>query len=448
MPEDNLIPQRLKDMPGSEWYKPPAKKFIPREKPTEIVEPERAEVKIPDFLPPDILSQLGNQWYEGTTGKPQSFEEQQFVLDYLGKYGMKPTTGELPTFDKATYDPTSTMGKLGFRTRADYDVAESMGEQYGPLAGADVPFNTGIVVTDWEGNPIGRYMDVNRPEAQKAIAEGRYINPVSGPLAEKYAGGLPGSEQYYNKPMAPFQRPGMEEALGRYSPEQVYQARLDDYIEQKTVEDEPKFDQWVEEFNNRGYALEEYRETGKMPEDSYNRMMQAHMEEYAAKFGELYLSPENAKIANKILGIEDKVTGLRTKAQELMGQGTPADQLTELLFGVRSDIGSVQGANIMRLYNEMLYGWPVKDRYGNVTLTGGMQQEYETAKAKQPEPWSGYPPKEKGQPQDIVDIINGINTTPEYRRYLLSNINYLRQLWEQSGEPDFYTWLLSYQGVR
>jgi len=467
MPEENLIPQRLKDMPGSGWGQPAVKEFVPKPPPTEIPEREQKEVKIPEFLDPDLLSQLDTSgWYQGTTGKPQTFEEQQFVVDYLGKYGMLPVAGEAPSElqTEGTYDPESTMGRLGFGTRADYDLAESAGERYGPYAGADVPFNTGIVVTDEFGNPTGRYMDMEHPEARRAIAEGRYINPIVGPMAEQFGGGLPGGEGYYNQPMQPFERPSIEEALGRLAPETVYKARLTDYLDRVLEQDAP--------------AVQEIEDITANVKTKYDRQLALGEIDKVRHAQLLYERQDYEDRALAQLMTEEKYKEIAIKAVDLIGKGTSADQLTQLLFGTDyeynlqdvnekmvadlnkalveggtvtpelpnyptlSDIEGTEGASVMDLYNTML---------------SDIEQEYKRQQAEQPPPWTGYSKQREVKPQQseaslqssFLSYAEGLDITPEYQNWLKGQYGSLKALWLQSEKfqdekTDFIAWLNQY----
>ncbi|KKM24399.1 hypothetical protein LCGC14_1605510, partial [marine sediment metagenome] len=200
------------------------------------------------FQGEDILARLRKEGFTApvagqTGGAPQSFEEQQFVLDFLAEFGVKPTDRRLAQeqFDTKTFDPLSTMGKLGFANAEQFRRSQTTGETFGPLRGSDVPTEGSIVITDAEGNPTDRFFNLNRPEARRAIEDGRFIQPIVGELAQTLQGGLPGGEQFYN---VPFEQPPIDigQALSQFGTSDDYLKGLSDFLDEKVFRDRANID--------------------------------------------------------------------------------------------------------------------------------------------------------------------------------------------------------------
>lgn len=400
-----------------------AKDFLPA--PVAVKDPVFPELEIPGALSEKDVSNLNSKgWLPANktmrdTGKPQTFEEQQFVLDYLASYGMLPTTDKYSGLQQAgTYDPESTMGGLGFLNYDQYVNAQREGETYGPLAGTDVPYNTGIVTTDEFGNPVMRYMDVNKPSAQRAISEGRYINPLVGEGAAKYKGGLPGSEKYYNRPMGEKPQLNEKDLISAYGTPQFYLEGLSGYLDSQVGLDYPKVDAAYnqmdalnKEYNDYAFALNQEIEKGNLKSSEAEKLIAEKAREAQLAIDELRNQLEYAFMT------EERSKREYAKAATAIDQGTPLDQLP--------------------FFNEVS---PTIWARG----TEEQQRQYEAQKSRQPAQWTGYPQGEVQTKQDFLRYANGLDLSPEYRRWLLGQYGNLKTLWQQSGEPEFLTWLNSY----
>lgn len=375
----------------------------------QMVKPE-VKPDMSKFLSPDISGGYYQEPRGGSkyTGKPQTFEEQQFVQDYFSKYGVKPVVGQGNEFQQTgTYDPNSTMGGLGFTNYDEYVKAQQRGEPYGLRAGADVPYNAGIVVTDEKGNPIARYMDINKPEVQKAIAEGRYINPIAGPLSEQLQGGFPGGENVYNQPPVDMQNLGDKELLGQYNVPQYYLAGLSDYLDAQVRNDRPN----VDAVYNQIDAVKKEAEAAYTKATTAEEANQIVLER-DAQLDELYDQIDN------VLMTDDRAKQEYAKANDLVLQGTPMEQLP-FLEQVTPTMVQLSAAE--------------------------QKRQFDIAKGAQPAPWTGYATQRQapqGNPIKLfLDYSESLDTTPEYRRWLKNNYEYYKSRWEASGEPEFIPWL-------
>lgn len=427
---------------------------------------QQVDINVPSFLPPDIVAQLNQSgWYGGGKptekgGKPQTFEEQQFVIDYLGQHGMLPVAGQGNQFQQTgTYDPMSTMGGLGWENYNQYVRGQFANETYGPLAGRDVPTNAGIVVTDSMGNPVARYMDVNKPEAQRAIEAGRYIN--TGELQ----GGFRDARGSYNQP-SPYktwQQPGMEEALGALPPSQIDEARMLDYLTMLGQRDETIVQNIYSQKDTLAKALKDQITTIN------ESLLAGQISESEAKDAVDAFNVENQRANIELdrqldpLVTTDKAKQIILTARSLIDRGYSGQDLVAALLeqlqasGIENipDLSgslTAEGENLMNLYNQAIGGREVKNKYGDVIgMEGGLKQAWEREQTNQPATWTGYPPSfEELQPQpweeedtrqNFQEYANSLDITPEYRNWLFEQYGYYGSLWYKSEAPEFLPWL-------
>jgi len=153
----------------------------------------KKEDKSPDFL----QEQLDLMGWAGS--KPQTEEEQGSILDYITEFGRAPTLNEFNAatsgVDRSqfTYDPQSTMGKMGWENEAQYSRGQREGEIYGPL------------------------MDFTAPPP--------FVEPGAPDLTD-------------------------EGILGQLGGGQVYQARLQDYINEQKTAAYPELQRMEGEYNS------------------------------------------------------------------------------------------------------------------------------------------------------------------------------------------------------
>lgn len=195
----------------------------------------------------------------GFSGRPQSIEEEQFIIDFVNRYGARPNTYDVSAWQRATqptttYAPGSLMHEMGFRGLEDYFRAQKEGLTYGPFTGENVPFG-GLVTYDPQGQPLQRYFDPNTGFAARDIGAGRYIPPpgglgetqrnVFGDIPESQylrefgtggdIGAQQGLEQFYPRAgQVEFQAPSFEQAfeqgLVQGDPYELYGTKLYDYL--------------------------------------------------------------------------------------------------------------------------------------------------------------------------------------------------------------------------
>ena len=364
---------------------------------------------------------------QGKGGKPQSFESQQFVLDYLDRYGMRPTANVLNEWEQQqapesfTYDPESTMGRLGFSNPLEYSRAQQMGESYGPQAGAFVPWNTGIVTTDEFGNPVMRYMDPTRPEARRAIERGQYINPTWGPNAEQYTGGFPGSSDYYTQPLGPMETLGQEEAIKQFGTPQMYLQGLSDYLDQQVRNDREKVDtahNQIDELNKSYSAYLDLLNTkikaGQMTKAEGEQANQDMAKAVQQKMDELYDQIDN------VLMTDDRSKREYAKAQDAVAQGT--------------------GLQDLPFFNETtptIWQQAVAEQ----------ERQYKTQQKAQPPEWAGYPHEEAPDwgPGDLTIWARDANLSPEWQYWVRTNASQIYALWQRYGQGEnFREWVLKY----
>jgi len=394
---------------GIPLYEPPAP-------PTKV--PQVDEPSLGGFIPPE-LERTG--WYQpekGTSysGKPQTFEEQQFVVDYLGKYGMLPTGQQGADWKGGQdtsgfrYDPESTMGGLGFGTVGEYSQG---GGRYGPLAGSDVPFNAGLVITDQQGNPTGR-VDPNSPQGRQAVAEGRYIND---PLSDLQGGiQVEDPSQYYRQPLAPLESLPPEETIAQFGTPEMYLEGLSDYIDDQVRLDRPKVDEAYKQLDNY--------------EEGYTSAVEGVQSQF-----------ENGDITQEVA--EGLIQQYYTQYQGLIDQ--TQDQIENVLMTEDRSKREFAKARDATLVGEPLENLPFFNEVSPTILaraTEAQQKQYDAQKAAEPQ--LGTPEAEEVVKQDFLKYANGLGLSPEYHRWLLGQYGALKGLWQQSGEREFLPWLNKY----
>lgn len=398
MPDENLIPSRLKEMPGSEWlgYAQPEVKAPRGDKPEEgpLEMPEIPKLNLAAFLDANPLENLNQSgWYrEGarTTGKPQTIEEQQFVLDYLATRGMLPTAQETANWkleqdEKGfTYAQDSTMGRLGFLNYEDVDRAFRYGENYGPYRGDLVPEGT-AVITDEQGRNLLRFTDPSR------VPQGYRDN-----ILPQGAGVYPSYDR------SPFERPTMEDALGRYAPVQVYAARLNDYLTAQMQQDAPEIQRYQDYYNNEIKGFKDRLAQGKIDQDTFNEGTIA-LQKY---------------IEDKLSGLmtEDRASEMEQEAVDLINKGYAAEELP-----MYADVSGATGASVQDLYNQ--------------SLTEA-QQQYDQRITNIPEnrgfiDRSEAPQNDNAQAQYLT-YVDQLQVAPEYMEWLKGNYYDIYELWKQA----------------
>ena len=385
----------------------------------------RDEIRGADFI--DKLIQEEGYYAEGKkAGKPSTKQEESFILDFMQSTGRAPTENEVnrslrgrdTTLDE--YTSYSTMGQMGFQTQKEYLAAQQYGEPYGPHSGGLVPEGT-QVVTDEYGRPIRRFADPSRTP-QGYLDKGQFFGeggivpgaPGESPIQD-YSGVYPSYDR------GAFQRPEMEEVLGKYSPQQVYKARLADYLTQQVEQDAPAIQQIQEAMDAEKQSLDDRLALGEIDTAEYNKAIIELRDSTTAQL-------EN-------LMTEDRATELAQQSMDLIGQGTAAEELP--LF---ADIQGVTGAGVQELYNKMvtnLEGIHKKEQAAIPEFKGYAETEMVTD-IRQLEP-------------EFMDYVRRLGVAPEYSRWLVSNFQPLYYEWIQQRDEgqtfiDFVSQYLSNGG--
>lgn len=343
------------------------------------------------------------------SGRPSTKQEESYILDFLQATGRAPTANEA---DRALrgrdttqdeYTPYSTMGRLGFQTQKEYLAAQQYGEPFGPHSGSLVPEGT-QVVSDEFGTPTRRFADPSRTP-QGYLDKGQFFGEggiVPGAPGESPIQDYSGIYPSYNR--GAFQRPEMEEALGNYAPQEVYKARLADYLTQQVEQDAPALKEWEEQFEAEQQRLNDWYAQGKYTLEQYN--------DYAIR-----LRDANEEKLNTLM-TEDRAAELAQQSLDLIGQGTAAEELP--LF---ADIQGVTGAGIQDLYNKMvtnLEGIHKKEQAEIPEFKGYAETEMVTD-IRQLEP-------------EFMDYVRRLKVAPEYSRWLIGNFQPLYYEWTQNRD--------------
>uniref|UniRef100_A0A6M3K4B2 Uncharacterized protein n=1 Tax=viral metagenome TaxID=1070528 RepID=A0A6M3K4B2_9ZZZZ len=349
-----------------------------------------------------FVREMGGYYQGSKGGKPQSQQELDYILSYMQERGHAPTPKEVAGYmsgisPERDYLEGSLMREMGFENWQQVLAARKVGETYGPYAGAEVPEGS-LVVTDPQGNPYIRYMGAERVPGHY-LEKGQFVMPpgmqtiappgegMKGYMAQTQPFDIRGEQVYpsYEAQRMPFERPQMEEALGRYAPEQVYQARLSDYLTRQIEKDAPQIKQITEQYNA---AVQELRDRTSLGE--------IETEEYNANAIALRKNME-AQMAN--LMTDDKAMELAQQAIGQFGQA-PVEQLP-----LYADLQGVEGEAVMNLYNRSL---------------GEFQKQYQTQLEKVPQ-WGGYPSTDQrptGKEQaEFLDYVSRAGFAPEYQKW-------------------------------
>jgi len=412
--------------------------FEPGYTPEVVLPPTTQQVTQPtnnNFL----SEELGKAWGKGA--RPDTKEGAEYILSYLDKYGRAPSPREVADFKQGlgesgvnlNYLPGSDMGQLGFKTYEDWHNARQFNESFGPYVGegygGNVPMG-GVVTTDEFGQPYVRYMDTSQGFAQRDIGRGRYIQPPQGitPYQLSQAGleGAPSGigaypqteggqidpSQYYRQPGKPFE-PTMEGVLGTFSPVQVYQARLEDFLRAGIERSAPQIQALKDQEADEMAKLEKQRLSGQITQQEYNIQAMGVKEQIQRAIDTSGLmTPEEAQ-------------ALVEEAQGLIDKGTSAEQLP--LF---AESQSSEGKSVMGLYNQGV---------------GTSQQQFEQA---QPPTFGGYdkpgtPPVETGtEERDYYSLVQGLGLAVEVEQYMMGRYYEFWTQWKNTGPSmPFLDWL-------
>ena len=395
---------------------------------TQVTDPSFPRRDVSGFLDPVLTGFEQPTVKQPRRGKPQTFEEQGFVQDFLAQFGVEPSAERVSQegFQQTgTFDPNSTMGRLGFANAEQARLAQRAGEQFGPLKGAEVPLEGGVVITDQEGNPTRRFFNLDSPEAQQAIQDGRFIQPIVGELSQTLQGGLPGGERFYN---VPFEQPPIEigRALSEFGTPQDYLKGLSDFLDEKVFRDRPNIDAAFTEIDTIKQQFTEFTQFVEQSADLIPEVQRTGPQGEA-------LTPQQM-IDNAFEEAQAKIDALRNQIDNEFF----TDQRARREFAKARDIIEFDNPPISELpffgEIEATLQAPAIARQER-ELTGrfeGLQQPPVSAPGLE---------LDTGGRQDFLAYVGSLNLAPEFQRWLLDNFGRLGGLWRQSGEEEFIPWL-------
>jgi hypothetical protein len=418
-----------------------------------------------------------NSWYapqpNTTGGKPSTAEEEAFILDYMQNYGTPPDPREVSTFmnnrqlnavaqgkqNTENYLPGSLMYEMGFRTNQDYINAQRQGESYGGYAGSQVP-QGGLVTYDEQGNPF-RNFNLNQGNARANIAQGRYVPPSNTSasflamlrdagidlpdtdyqnllrdysteelltdegLSKRVANykNLKPTDVYPGMPEA-FKVPTIEDALKGLKPNDVYKARLQDYLEQKIVNDKPMLDKAYTKlkdvetwFNDQIADLQEKAAAKEIDEKEYNRLA-LMAQKQATAFNDYW-----SEVIDNAMDWT-KAKSLISQADVMTGQNYAPES-----FPLWKEVQNAAGGNTWNLANN------------------AANEMYQTFVKNSVRPAGGGGGQQVSQPSqgEYLTYVESLNVAPQYRQYMMDNYYQYLELWKRRGQGQPFTgWLNDY----
>ncbi len=207
---------------------------------TARIEAGRRDTDASSFVGPFFQPKPGG----GTPGKPQTNQEREFILNFINFHGRAPTSREVTSQFRTQVDPFSldfspgsTPFEMGFRTFEDFENAQREGSTaFGPFAGNLVPEGGDVLTRD--GVPFVRSFDPS--EFGPLRRRGEFFTPTA--------------------PEAPtFPIPEAGDPLERFEPNQVFNARLDDFLDNSLQRDATALSSLEAEYNTAFAELESKR---------------------------------------------------------------------------------------------------------------------------------------------------------------------------------------------
>lgn len=370
------------------------------------------------FVKPAFLSQYQEMYPEGfgqgfygrdrlnknlgTTGKPQTQQELDYILQFREETGQLPTSAQTgawkaeqgfgkvgkgaPTLD---YLPESTMAQLGFETGEQADVGRQYGLERGPQFGGAANFAT-TPVQDAQGNIIG-YADSSQ-QAANAVIQGMRGGPDRAASAPQQAAG--------------FQQPEFQDLVDKeLHPLQQYSYRVKDYL---------------------GSMEQQELEASKTQE-----FVNSNNEPLSPEAQELHRQQAAKQIAAKYDEAHDKAI----KAAQ---GGIPVEQLPFFQESQNLNAGLTAWYNqrIPQLSEEFAGGVALDKKLGDRAqaispqLTGTQPLQQRPIQGATFSEFSGY--------------IAKLKLTPKDSDWMRSNYSDFIQRWEASGDPNFGSWLGEY----
>lgn len=358
-------------------------------------------------------------------GKPSTEKERDFIIDFLSSTGRAPTTQELaanslanPVGRDTKLTPGSTTYDMGYNNMGEYWDALASGYSYGPWEGTPeggrrslVPLG-GVVATERGGKPLGRAygQDISKLRWGNYVPNSR--NPMGSeqPFSEQDFAGLFGApENQFYQDTKPFKWPSIEEALAKSSPEQVYQARLEDY----TVE----YNKYIDDIQ---------RAMQKDYEDAFTQVQsQLTAAEITPELAEAMFTRLQSTYSGMINNWEKQrgdFEDQKAAAYQMIGQGTYAEDLPFL-----KELEGKMGPSVNKLVNQYI---------------GNAQAEYQ--RQQPPEMMGGQMPDMRTgtEQRDFINFVDNRGFSPEITQFLGYRFEYYYDMWLRSGMTlPFIDWL-------
>jgi len=348
-------------------------------------------------------------WNPGAsyTGKPQTEAEQNFIIDYWYKTGEVPDLNVIKEWQAGrdplarlgdVYIPGSTMYEMGFRNPSEYRTAWGTGETYGPWAGGRVPEGSTILTKG--GKP---YVRTYTPENYPAYMEaGEYLPTDAELFGERY----PEYDRTIKVPQT------QQEALSVFSPQDIYQARLTDYLQGLVDADYPKVKNLETAYKNVIDDINDNLMSGNIDEDEATQKAYWAKRDYDRQIADFMTSAKAEDIYND--------------AVYKLSQG---NQVETLPYYAESQV--VTGARTNELINR-----------GMTEFRGREEKRIAEIPERKP-PVSGQPERyvTGTEQSDFYNFVESLDLANEYKDWLKDQYYNYYAMWPR--DQPFVSWVAS-----
>ncbi len=380
-------------------------------KPTAPTPPAATRDNNPDLNAEWVKDMMNDSGWQH--GGPTTVEEAGYILDFIKNNGYAPTPKEVANWalannrDNFHYRDWGTMGDFGWggtTVRDQFNQAQRKGNVYGPNMGSQTPEGGWLIMEN--GKPKYRSYDPNDPN----VKSGNYINrDLEGMLMEldptsvnQYKESLKNYYPEYNRQRQGF---SLEDTLSIFSNEQVYEAKLRDYLQK--------------EYNTQYDSIQSKVNSGEMTLENANALITA-------------------------LGAQSEQT--LNDALNQIGQGVPALKLP-LYNEIKDVMGDLtnklmnQGAREMtqretnRLKNIPGAGLTPNDIFANIARNLGAKEGTTAEHVTTGDEQSQY-----------VKYVQSLDLAPEFKYYMLKTNTFesLYNEWSKSPNQPFIQWLIAF----
>ncbi len=424
-------------------------------------------LQIDEFAPPEgrqpgsaFLGEALGSFAERTGGgRPTTVQGQEFVLDFFERFGTAPTPQQLADFKSGQIDrnfqflPGSTsFREFGFENVRQLEEAQGFGETFGPGAGAGVP-RGGTVLTR-EGVPFLRTFDPQRFEPQ--IRAGQFVEPpATGRFdLEALFGEVPQGQDIpgvFRPPRPEFGQPTEEQTLRNFSPVQVFQARLQDFLTNQVEQDAARVRELVEEYEAELALLGTLPQRGAGGEVLREALSPEQIEQ-----GQVQLDAKYIALLDELFN-QEKADEVLAEAQRLVDQGLSPEEIQAGLTlpegDVQGTIGAqlggllTQGADIERQRFEAANVEPLTTQDVLNQRSLAAQADPRLAQILTRIPPQTIPPQEAPlqtgtEQSDYFTIIEGMGLAPEIKQVMFNRYQEFLFAWFQTGpQIPFIDWI-------